>query len=594
MYEIRIKDDRIPAYRVIKAETRQDADAKANAQKMIWEARWKRMQASHLLRTSREIRMGRMIDGKDQAAALTEQMRTAIEELDHLLLNGCNEPRCTWDTLKDKELFLVPTPEPPPPPKQPTEPAKWIEQPVPDLLLVQMPVLTEPKLTIMDRLIPGRAKAIAKEAESHYGHKKRLAESEQTNNLDRRNNLIRQQLEAKAVHDRAVAAYNTERNRLEDLSAKAKTTYTLRVNEWQKAKAAYRETQREQHVFIDRLALAYAEGSTEAIEYLSSEALTRSSLPESFPQGFELRFEAESRVLVIDYELPNQTALPKFKEVKFIAARSELQYVAVTETWKRATYDKVLYQMALRTINRILSSDTIPHILSVVFNGWVRSIDLATGAEAHGCILSLQAGRDEFTCLDLKRVDPKACFKSLKGVASSRLADLTPVRPVAMLNMEDPRFIEGYAVADSIDDSVNLAAMDWQDFENLIREVFGREFSRNGGEVKITQTSRDGGVDAVAFDPDPLRGGKIIIQAKRYTHTVGVSAVRDLYGTVQHEGAMKGILVTTATFGTDAYTFARDKPLTLISGAELLSMLERHGTKARINLAEARASTSNQ
>src|ERR1700728_1276146 len=131
--------------------------------------------------------------------------------------------------------------------------------------------------------------------------------------------------------------------------------------------------------------------------------------------------------------------------------------------------------------------------------------------------------------------------------------------------------------------------MDWQDFENLIREVFEKEFSRIGGEVRITQASRDGGVDAVVFDNDPLRGGEIVIQAKRYAHTVGVSAVRDLYGTVQHEGAMKGILVTTASFGSDAYEFAKDKPLTLISGAELLSLLERHGHSARIDLVEARS-----
>ncbi len=69
-----------------------------------------------------------------------------------------------------------------------------------------------------------------------------------------------------------------------------------------------------------------------------------------------------------------------------------------------------------------------------------------------------------------------------------------------------------------------------EDFENLIRELFEKVFSVNGGEVKITQASRDGGVDAIAFDPDPIRGGKIIIQAKRYTNTVGLSAVRDLYG----------------------------------------------------------------
>ena len=59
-------------------------------------------------------------------------------------------------------------------------------------------------------------------------------------------------------------------------------------------------------------------------------------------------------------------------------------------------------------------------------------------------------------------------------------------------------------------------------------------------QVKLTQSSRDGGVDAIAFDPDPVRGGKIAIQAKRYTNVVGVSAARDLFGTVMNEGAMKG------------------------------------------------------
>lgn len=89
-------------------------------------------------------------------------------------------------------------------------------------------------------------------------------------------------------------------------------------------------------------------------------------------------------------------------------------------------------------------------------------------------------------------------------------------------------------------------------------------------------------------DPDPIRGGTIVIQAKRYTNTVGVSAVRDLYGTVQHEGALKGILITTSNYGSDAYDFAKGKPLTLMNGGNLIHLLERHGRKARINLAEAK------
>ena len=140
----------------------------------------------------------------------------------------------------------------------------------------------------------------------------------------------------------------------------------------------------------------------------------------------------------------------------------------------------------------------------------------------------------------------------------------------------------------------NLAAMDWQDFENLIREVFEKEFVSSGGEVKITQASRDGGVDAVAFDPDPIRGGKIVIQAKRYTNVVGISAVRDLYGTTINEGATKGILVTTANYGPDAYKFAKGKPITLLNGSNLLHLLQKHGHRAKIDLKEAKEMLAEQ
>lgn len=112
-----------------------------------------------------------------------------------------------------------------------------------------------------------------------------------------------------------------------------------------------------------------------------------------------------------------------------------------------------------------------------------------------------------------------------------------------------------------------------------------RTLCEHQGDAKIGAAP---GVDAVAFDPDPLRGGKIVIQAKRYTDTVSVSAVRDLYGTILNEGANKGILVTTADYGPDAYDFAKGKPITLLNGSEFLYLLQKHGHKARIDLGEAR------
>lgn len=78
-----------------------------------------------------------------------------------------------------------------------------------------------------------------------------------------------------------------------------------------------------------------------------------------------------------------------------------------------------------------------------------------------------------------------------------------------------------------------------------------------------------------------------MIQAKRYKHTVGVSAVRDLYGTLQNEGASKGILVTTSGYGKAAFDFAAGKPIELLSGSNLLYLLEEHsGIRARIQAPE--------
>lgn len=69
---------------------------------------------------------------------------------------------------------------------------------------------------------------------------------------------------------------------------------------------------------------------------------------------------------------------------------------------------------------------------------------------------------------------------------------------------------------------------------------------------------------------------------------MGVSAVRDLYGAVMNERANKGILVTTSSFGPDAYNFAKDKPLMLMDGSNLLFLLSKHGHRVRIDLNEAK------
>jgi len=224
----------------------------------------------------------------------------------------------------------------------------------------------------------------------------------------------------------------------------------------------------------------------------------------------------------------------------------------------------------------------------IAINAIQNWFDPATGAPRSGIIASLQALKSELCQIQMDQVEPTACFRHLKGIATPSIDRVSPVRPIFTLKTDDGRIVENRDVADSLGEETNIAAMPWEDFEQLVRQLFEWEFGRNGVEVKVTRASRDRGVDAIMFDPDPLRGGKHVLQAKRYTRTVDVAAVRDLYGTVVNEGANRGILVTTSSFGPDSYEFAKDKPLSLVDGPNLLVMLQRHGRKFRIDLAEAR------
>ena len=291
-------------------------------------------------------------------------------------------------------------------------------------------------------------------------------------------------------------------------------------------------------------------------------------------------------MLVIEYELPNKTALPTVKEYKYNASSKEISEKKYSESFISQRYEVVLYSIILRTLFESFSIDTDKEINAITLNGYVTEISPSTGNLERKCIVSIQVDRDKFSQINIEHVEPKACFKALKGVSASNLMDISPIIPILRYDKNDKRFVESKDI--DINQGTNLAAMHWEDFEHFVRELFELEFSGNGSEVKVTRASRDGGVDAVIYDPDPLRGGKIIIQAKRYTNTVGVSAVRDLYGTVINEGANTGILITTSDYGYDSYDFAKGKPLKLLNGGHLLALLKKNGKNAYIDIDEAK------
>jgi restriction system protein len=391
----------------------------------------------------------------------------------------------------------------------------------------------------------------------------------------------------KAKHDREMAA--AQQAHAEAVTAHA-ARELQRTAQFTRAKTAYdsqladqRASVSRQHADVDAFATAYRAGDPAAVVNYCELVLAGRLYPDNIEPKFKIAYVPESQQAVIEYELPSAEVVPTVKSYRYVRTTDTIAETGLPATRIKALYASLVSQLTLRTVGEIFAADIEEHIGTIVFNGVVDTIDPGSGQPIRPCLITLRTTREVFNQLDLARVEPLACLKHLSASVSKSPAELVPVRPVLEFSMVDPRFIAESDALTLLDERPNLLELTPGEFEVLVQNLF----TRMGLEAKQTRASRDGGVDCVAYDVRPILGGKVVIQAKRYKNTVGVSAVRDLFGTLQNEGASKGILVTTSGYGAASFEFARNKPIELIDGAGLLYLLKAHADiDARIEAPE--------
>lgn len=355
---------------------------------------------------------------------------------------------------------------------------------------------------------------------------------------------------------------------------------------WARHQQAMKRLQEEitdQHRQVEEFREGYTGRDPVLVNDYFNIVLAHDTLPEGFPQSARVAYVPESRQLVVERDLPDSDVVPSEKSYRYVRARDVIEASTRPTTQMKSLYASVIAQFALRTLHALFAADSAHAVDIVVLNCVLETINPATGKSERPCLLTVRTSRDVFAEHDLSRVDPSACLRHLSAEVSANPYEIHPVRPIVDFNMVDPRFVDKQDVLSSLESRPNLAELTPPEFEALITNLF----EKMGLETRLTQASRDGGVDCVAWDMRPVVGGKVIVQAKRYKNTVGISAVRDLFGTVHNEGAAKGILVSTSGYGKASYEFASNKPLELITGGQLLYLLEQHsGIKARIEFPE--------
>ncbi|MGW8887368.1 restriction endonuclease [Streptomyces sp. NPDC055749] len=363
------------------------------------------------------------------------------------------------------------------------------------------------------------------------------------------------------------AAHAAEAQRQHQLAA-----YQMQYQQW--AEIQLGEIRRH-NANIAEMTVGLRNGDPDAaVEYFSAALYASNGWPEDLPRQVSAAYDSGARQLVLNWELPKYDVVPEAKSVRYMINADQEKESPRPATQRRSLYRDVLAQCLLLVLRDLFAADEFGALESVALNGFVDDHDPTTGRRAPIFLGTVMASRSTFAALHLEQVNAVNCLvDGLRGQLSARPDQYAPVRPGRV-----PEDVGNGVVTHGGDDEPDLYEMDPIAFEALVADLF----RAMGMQAVTTQRSNDGGVDVDALDPTPIRGGKIVVQVKRYRNTVPPTAVRDLYGTVQDAGANKGVLVTTSGFGPGSHTFANGKPLELVAGSELVDLLHRHGLRGRL------------
>jgi restriction system protein len=394
---------------------------------------------------------------------------------------------------------------------------------------------------------------------------------------------------AKARHARAQEA---ARDAFEQARADHLLAEDARTRQLQEARAAHDlqvkalEAEAGAHnAAVDEVERNFRAAVPDAVEEFFGQVLALSEYPSDFPHEYQIAYRQEPRELVIEYRLPPVEVIPTARDFRYVKTRRQIDELARPVKETKELYASVIHQVALRTMWECFAVTVAEEVVdTVVFNGIVPATNRATGQAEELHLISAPASRTDFSTLVLDQLDPAACLKHLKAILSPHPFDLEPVEPVIEFQKAKYRFADPVDALAGIDSRPDLLKMDWYKFENLIRQLF----EAMGLDVQVTQSSRDEGIDAVAYNKtDIVHRSEILIQAKRYSNCVPTNDVRALAGSVEEKRATAGVLVTTAWVSPETKAFAaRNNRLSIIEGGELKHLLAEHlNLDVRIDLA---------
>lgn len=431
-YHITVRHDGLGKYRVIRGAERNLVEAAALAQQRAWNEQYAKKLDVAERRREREERKQELEDSLREADERTREAEAAIEEFRSLLAATLRvDDRIDWDKLKQHQPFSQPQP-------QDRQYLPIPQEPHPDENRYR------PQLGLIDKFLRSAAEKKQQAAQAlfqadHAKWQERMASVQVSNQK----------------------IYETNSRNLED---------------WERRAADFEAARSKHNEAIERRRTDYQALNPEAILDYCELVLSESKYPECCPQNFELDYRPTTKTLVVEYQLPVPTDLPRITEVKFVRSKGDFVQTELSKRQFEQLFEEVICQTAIRTLHELFEADVVRALDFVVFNGMVRAVNPGTGHVETRCVMSVRTGPAAFSDINLRNVGARACFNSLGGVAGSKLADRRVVTPLSVLNREEDRFSR----AEDIGGESATALNEWQQIVKSISEPTDVHFLKLG------------------------------------------------------------------------------------------------------------------
>ncbi len=394
-YQLAIHHPGLNKHRVIRGNDRYHVEGAAAAQQRAWAEQYARKVPMDERRRERDDQRSELEDNQFEAGERTEEAQAALNELRGVLAATlCVDDRVDWAAMmrppfsqsKPKERPYLPLP-----PEPVFDPNGWRQQ--------------KGFVTALVPLLAKRAEASARaEFETAHGKRNERKGAAQTTN---------EKIYAENLRD---------------------------FEDWQRRGTAYEKARTKHNASVEQSRAAYEALNADAILEYCDLVLSESQYPDCFPKEFEVEYRAAMRTLIVAYQLPAPDELPRLESVKFSRTKNDFIETELTKREFEQLYSDVVFQVAIRTVHELFEADVVRALDTVIFNGNVRALNANTGHQEDRCILSVHAGRAVFEAINLRNIEPRACFQSLGGVAGARMLDCRAVKPLGAIDKSEERF----------------------------------------------------------------------------------------------------------------------------------------------------------